>query len=222
MERISPDEKARGLIRQVLRKIGLPEDKPDMRLYCRSPGAQGPLRAGGRLKFSLPATSETIELVLEKLIRPTKAPEHEPYTDPTLGTATWNAARREWLFALVLPSGRAVNGSITPADDRLPLASPELEKSRACIRWVRDNEPALRQHVADKMYQLMLDWHDPEWGPALTKEQFRDKIALEGVLVREDHRASLSFSDAECFGGHAITFSVGADGRLNDEPDLWG
>lgn len=72
------------------------------------------------------------------------------------------------------------------------------------------------------MFELMLDWHDPEWGPALTKKEFRDKVALTGVLVLEDHRASVLYSDADCFGGHAITFSVGADGEFDEEPYLWG
>jgi hypothetical protein len=102
------------------------------------------------------------------------------------------------------------------------LSSPELQASRACVRWVQANEPALRKYVADQMYQLMLDWHDPEWGSPLTKEQFRDTIELVGVMVLEDYRACLNFSDAECFGGHAITFSVGADGKLDEEPYLWG
>src|SRR5947208_393490 len=116
-------------------------------------------------------------------------PEHQSYTDPILGTATWDDARGDWIFTVVLPSGRSVAASISPADDRVHLSSPELEESRSCIRWVRDNEVALQQYVADRMYELMLDWHDPEWGPALTKEEFRDKIALVGVQVLEDHRA---------------------------------
>jgi hypothetical protein len=151
-----------------------------------------------------------------------RLPKHKPYADPVLGTATWNDTRGDWEFSLILPSGRSVEGSVRPEDDRLHLSSPELDQSRACVRWVRDNEPALRQYVADQMYELMLDWHDPEWGPALSQNEFRDKVALVGVQVLEDHRASLIFSDAECFGGHAITFSVGADGKLDEEPYLWG
>ncbi len=71
------------------------------------------------------------------------------------------------------------------------------------------------------MYDLMLDWHHAEWGPAASKDEFREKIALSSVWVGED-RASLLFNDAEFFGGHRITFSVGADGRLDEEPYLWG
>jgi hypothetical protein len=149
-------------------------------------------------------------------------PEHEPYTNPDFGRATWDDTRGEWVLTVAFPSGRTAEGSITPEDKTLHLSSPELEESRACVRWVRDNEPALRQYVAETMYELMLDWHHPEWGPALTKEEFRDKIALVAVQVLEDHRASLIFNDAECFGGHAITFSVGADGQLDEEPYLWG
>ena len=148
--------------------------------------------------------------------------EHPPYVDPVLGTATWDDTRNQWELKLNLATGHQVEATITPEDNRMHLSSPEFEESIQCVRWVRDNELTLRQYVADSMYELMLDWHDPEWGPPLSKEQFRDKIALTGVLVLEDHRASIVFSDADCFGGHAITFSVGADGKFDDEPYLWG
>jgi hypothetical protein len=81
---------------------------------------------------------------------------------------------------------------------------------------------ALKQYLADKMYAGMLDWHDPEWGPPLSKDEFRDKLAMLGVNVEEGHRAFLVFNDAECFGGHSFVFTVGADGQLDDEPDMWG
>jgi hypothetical protein len=149
-------------------------------------------------------------------------PEHLPYTDPDFGTATWDEAGGDWLFTVAFPSGRTAEGSIVPEDNSLHLSSPALAESRACVRWVRANEPALRQYVADKMYGLALDWHNDEWGPPLSKDEFRDKLALTGVQVLEDHRACLIFGDAGCFGGHAITFSVGADGRLDEEPYLWG
>lgn len=150
-------------------------------------------------------------------------PEHEPYADPDFGTATWHGDRGDWLFTVVFPSGRTAEGSVRPEDDNLHLSSPELEESRACVRWVLANEPVLRQYVADKMHRLYLNnWHDPEDGPSLAPKEFRDELALVGVQVLEDHRAFLVFSDAECFGGHAIVFSVGADGELEEEPSLWG
>ena len=150
-------------------------------------------------------------------------PEHEPCTDPNLGTAAWDGDRSEWLFTVVFPSGRIAEGSVRPEDDSVHLSSPELEESRACLRWVQANEPVLRQYVAHRMHQLYYNnWHDPEYGPPLTQDEFRDKLALVGVQVSEDHRAFLVFSDAECFGGHAIVFSVGADGKLDEEPSLWG
>jgi len=155
--------------------------------------------------------------------RASAVPEHASYTDPNFGVATWDAKAGDWLFTVAFPSGRTAEGSVRPEDDSLHLSSPELEGSRACIRWVQANEPALRQYVADKMHGLYLNnWHDPECGPPLTQEEFRDKLALVGVQVLEDHRAFLVFSDAECFGGHAIVFSVGADGKLDEEPNLWG
>ena len=151
-----------------------------------------------------------------------KVPEHAPYVDPHFGASTWDDALGDWLFRVAFSSGRSAEGSIRPEDNSLHLSSPELEESRACVRWVQANEATLKQYVADKMYAGMLDWHDPEWGPPLTKDEFRDKLALVGVNVLEDHRAFLVFSDAGCFGGHAIVFSVGADGKLDEEPNLWG
>lgn len=149
-------------------------------------------------------------------------PKHEPYTDPNFGTATWDDARGDWLFTVVFPSGRTAKGRVRPEDNSLHLSSPALEESRECVRWVQSNEPVLRQYVADQMYELMLDWHNPEWGPALSRDEFRDKLSLAAVQVLEGHRASLFFDDAGCFGGHAIELSVGADGRLEEEPQLWG
>lgn len=150
-------------------------------------------------------------------------PEHTPYVDPSFGMSEWDDARGDWMFTVAFPLGRSAEGSIRPEYDSLHLSSPELGESRACIHWVQANEPALRQYVVDKMYRLYLNnWHDPAYGPPLTLEEFRDKLALVNVNVMEDHRAELHFSDAECFGGHWITFSVGADGKLDEEPYLWG
>ena len=149
-------------------------------------------------------------------------PIHEPFDDPVLGRAMWDDGRNEWRFTLVLPSGHCVEGSINPEDNDLPLTAPTLAESRECVQWVRDNEILLRQYVADRMYPLMLDWHDEANGPPLSKDEFRENVALAGVQVLEDHRAALLFDDAGLFGGHTITFSVGADGRLDEEPYLWG
>jgi hypothetical protein len=95
---------------------------------------------------------------------------HEPYTDARFGTATWDNARGDWLFSLIFPSGRTADGCVRPADNCLHLSSPELEASRACVRWVQANELTLKQYVADKLYAAMLDGHNPDWGSPLTKE----------------------------------------------------
>lgn len=150
-------------------------------------------------------------------------PEHTPHTDPGFGVATWDAKAGVWLFTVACLSGRTADGSIRPEDESLHLSPPQLDESRACVRWVQANEPALRRYVADKMYPLYFNnWHNPECGPPLTQEEFCEKIVLASISVLEDHRASLHFSDAGCFGGHWITFSVGADGELDEEPYLWG
>lgn len=149
-------------------------------------------------------------------------PKHANYVDPIFGTAVWDDSKGDWLFQVVFPSGATAEGSIRPEDSNLHLSATELAESRACARWVQANELTLKEYVANKLYEGMLDWHDPEWGSPLSKGEFRNKLALVGVNVLEDHRAFLVFNDADCFGGHAIVFSVGADGVLEEEPDLWG
>lgn len=149
-------------------------------------------------------------------------PDHQTVDDPVFGRATWDAVRNHWSFKVILPSGQAVDGFVEPEDYDLALSSPVFNESRACARWVRENEAALCQYVADKMYDLMLDWHHEEWGPALSKDEFREKIALSSFWVAQEGRASLLFDDAGLFGGHRITFSVRADGTLDEEPYLWG
>ena len=81
-------------------------------------------------------------------------PEHAPYTDPGFGVATWDAKSGDWVFTVACASGRTADGSIRPEDDSLHLSSPELAKSKVCVRWVQANEAALREYVAEKMYPL--------------------------------------------------------------------
>jgi hypothetical protein len=145
-----------------------------------------------------------------------------PIDDPVFGHATWDPAQKNWTFTVVLPSGRKVEGFLDAEGPDVPLSSAFFDRARAQVGWVCKNDEMLRQHVADRMYDLMLDWHNDESGPPLSKEQFREAIALSCMIVMDDDLVALHFDDARLFGGHSITFSIGADGEFEEEPYLWG
>ncbi len=148
---------------------------------------------------------------------------HEPFDDLVLGRVTWNGQHNEWRFTLTLSDGRAVNGAVVPEGNRLPLHRQGLGEIRDCVHWVRDNERAIRQYIADQMFPGWLSgWYDEEIDQIATKEEFREAITLAGISVLEDRRATLCYDDANLFGGHAIVLSVGADGRFDCPPSIWG
>jgi hypothetical protein len=149
-------------------------------------------------------------------------PEHLPYEDPTLGTAVWDDAEGWWKVTVFLPSGQKVDVSVIADGNSAHLSSPDFNETMNCIRYIRDNESVLRQFVADEMYDLMLDWHDDDEGPALSKTEFRDKLTMMYVSVDEDHGASVFYNDAGCFGDNAIMFDMRADGQIVRAPFICG
>jgi len=146
---------------------------------------------------------------------------HTPHEDPRLGAATWVDGDHHWALRPSLPTGSEFTATITPMDSDLPLSDRAMKPSLDCIAWVADNEPSARKFVADKMYDLMLDWYDEDDEPP-SRAQFFDSLALDAVLVLEDHEASVLYKDGGFFGGHAIVFSVAPNGKFTDDPHLWG
>jgi hypothetical protein len=147
---------------------------------------------------------------------------HDPFDDLVLGRVTFDETHKEWKVTASV-AGREVPGSITPEDSRLPLQEQGLHEIRQCVTWVRDNEPAIRQYIADQMFDGWLDtWYDEELDSVTTREGFREAISLSGFSVLEDRVASLFYNDGGLFGGLSIVLSVGADGHFKHSPEIWG
>jgi hypothetical protein len=81
----------------------------------------------------------------------------DTFNDPVLGAVTWNAEGRAWQFECALPDGHTVRGSITPEDSQRPLADQGLVEMQRCVGWIRNNEPSIRAHIADEMFE---GWRD--------------------------------------------------------------
>jgi hypothetical protein len=128
----------------------------------------------------------------------------------------------EWQFTLVIAGRPAARGVVTPEDYRIPLHAQGLDEIRERVRWVRDNDQVIRQWIADRMFELMLDWHDDSTGPSPSKEEFRDKIALSGISIYEDRLPYLTYDDGDFFGGHSIVADLNANNQLKLDPYLFG
>jgi hypothetical protein len=147
---------------------------------------------------------------------------HDPFDDPVLGRVTYHEGYKEWEFTIPI-RGREVRGSVIPLDHRRPLHEQGLDEVRACVAWIRDNEPAIREYITDQMFDGWLSgWYDEEIDTVTTREGFREAIFLPGFSVLEDHVASLYYNDGGLFGGHSIVLSVGAGGCFKHPPNIWG
>jgi hypothetical protein len=123
---------------------------------------------------------------------------------------------------LLLPNGRTVGGAIVPENHRLPLSERALAEIRARICWLRDNEPAVRDFIAAKMFDGWLrNWYDQGIDPVTTRDQFRDRVWLAGLTVLED-RVALAYNYVQLFGGHAIVVTIASQGSFDGAPELWG
>jgi hypothetical protein len=143
--------------------------------------------------------------------------------DPVLGLIARDESGKHWLFNLLLPNGRAVPAVIVLEDDAAPPTQQVLGAVRERVRWLRDNEPVVRDHITKKMYDLWLrGWCDQETDPVTTRDQFRERIWLASVTITEDRRLSLHYNDALLFGGQALVQSISASGKFDGAPDLWG
>jgi hypothetical protein len=140
--------------------------------------------------------------------------------DAVLGRVTRDAWRKHWLFNVLLPNGRMVPGVIIPEHDDAPPSERALARIGERVGWVRDNEPAVRDHITKKMYNLWLrGWHDDQIDP-VSREQFRERIWLASLTCLEDRRLSLHYNDAHLFGGRPIVQSINSRGKFDGAPDL--
>ncbi len=143
--------------------------------------------------------------------------------DPVLGRVVADAARAHWVFNLLLPNGRMVPAVIVPEDDGVLPSETMLARVRERIGWLRDNEPAVRDHITKKMHDLWLRGWCHEQGEArTTRDQFRERIWLATLTILEGRRLSLRYNDGQLFGGQYLVQSINPRGKFDGAPDLCG
>jgi len=140
-----------------------------------------------------------------------------------LGAITWDEENRWWRFDVGTFRGRPAGGLAHPEPNWDPLSGESLTRLRACVAWVRANEPRIRAHIAAEMFAWWLDaYYDPEIDDVTTPEQFCDRIEFAGLSFYSDGLVQVVYDDRGLIGGHSITLSVGPNGEFSDGPDIAG
>jgi hypothetical protein len=148
---------------------------------------------------------------------------HDPFDDPVLGRVEWNAERRCWHFDAGPVDGRPIPATYDPADDRLPPAQHGWDGVRACVQWVRANEPAVRAYMTERLFKGWREgWYDEEIDDLTSPEEFRDKLRLSGINFYDDQEGRLIYEDGGLFGGHGFSLRVNAAGQFVAGPDMFG
>lgn len=143
--------------------------------------------------------------------------------DEVLGPLTWDEQHSWWTFDVGPIAGRPIRGSIIPEDSRVPLANVQLGTVRACVTWIRANEPAIREFITRKAFDWWMEaWHDEEIDEVDTPDGFRETIRLGGVNFYEDGKARMCYEDGGLLGGHSLWVTVGPGGTFEHGPELFG
>ena len=143
--------------------------------------------------------------------------------DEILGPLRWDDQHSWWTFEVGPIAGRSIRGLIIPEDSRVPLARVQLDTVRACVTWIRANEPAVREFITRKSFNWWLDaWFDEEIDEINTPEEFCETIRLSGVNFYEDGKARMCYEDGGLLGGHSLWVRVGPDGTFEDGPEMVG
>ena len=147
----------------------------------------------------------------------------QPFDDPILGHVVWNQERDLWDSTVRLESGASFACSITPEDYRIPLQQQGLDEIKISIEWLINNEPLLRQRVAEAMFDWWQEtWYDDEIDTVSSPKEFAETITLEGVNVYEDRQTHVHFRDGDLMGGHGIALTIDSSGAITDGPSIWG
>jgi hypothetical protein len=148
---------------------------------------------------------------------------NDAFEDHELGRVTWHADDGCWKFEAGPIDGRSIPAHYDPEDSRLPPAEQGWDGVRACVRWIREQEPAVRAYLTGKLYQRWIDsWYDDEIDELITAEQFREKFRLDSICFYQDQNARLLYDDDNLFGGHSFCLEVDASGRYVSGPDMFG
>lgn len=130
-----------------------------------------------------------------------------PIIDPQFGTFTadtafpqWFKQSREWL-------GRSVNISLE-LDFAGPPGPDVAQQALATMRGVWDKQEdwdtRIRTAIAEEYYDVWLDNWRKDDEPAIDRDTFKARFALENLSFAPDGSFTYTFSDDDLFWGHAM------------------
>ncbi len=133
-------------------------------------------------------------------------PVHPPLDDPDLGRVNWNDECGYWQFDAGPLIGRreSVFACYVPLDKHSPPTEQEWDDLRACIHWIRRNEPKIRQYL-EKMVN--------EGGTPAFRETW-DEPWLSGITFQNRQEACLVYTS----GLVTVTVTVDCEGRFMASP----
>ena len=128
-------------------------------------------------------------------------PAHLIRYDRVLGRVTWQAEGKCWEFDAGPINGKSVPACYIPEDT---LAERGWDRIRACVLWIRANEPVIQAFIRDRM-----DKFEP---PVLFPDL--DPLQLSGIIFYKNQEARVIYNDL--FG--AVSVEVNSEGRIITPP----
>jgi hypothetical protein len=128
---------------------------------------------------------------------------HLTIYDRVLGRVTWKAEGKCWEFDAGPINGESVPAGYIPEDSRPMLAEQGWERIRACVLWVRANEPLIQAFIKD--------WVDKFGAPvSLDLEPLR----LSGIIFYKNLDARVIYD--KLF--NAVSVQVSCEGQIMTAP----
>lgn len=137
---------------------------------------------------------------------------------PVLGKLTWTPHSGTWKFEAGRIDGRPVRGVLVPGPGFDPLGAAESARVRRTVDWALANDPAIRAHVADRMWDW---WRTTGWAAdpdIATPADFARSLALELVRFEAGRDAYLVYADNGLVDHCGIRIYVGPDGQFTGGP----
>lgn len=143
-------------------------------------------------------------------------------TDPVLGTLKLDRdmGALTTTFPCPEPKEEEVELYLSLESDQQDTWQQIIAQGHALITRLPELYPELLTYAADELTEDANEWQDStdEEGnhvPAITKEQFQERLTLTSVSLHDDGRFSFWFDDDDMFFGHVIEVS----GTLDEGPD---
>jgi hypothetical protein len=141
-------------------------------------------------------------------------------SDDILGPVTWDEEYRWWKFEAGPTGGPPIRGKIIPEDEGALPSEEWLRLIRACVVWLRANEPQLRHRVAADMFDYWCQTYRDDEDEVDSPEAFAAAIRTTGLNFTEGGRAEVFYDDAGLFGNHGIWVEVNPAGEFVRGPDF--